>query len=100
MSSDESKVTLKVGVIAAGVATFMIFLMNTLWGHETKIATLHTNQTAVMLRMEKVECAIDKIPQELAAINTHLYYLTERQKVHSKVSKENNVLLKKNGNGK
>jgi hypothetical protein len=29
-----------------------------------------------------------------------LYYLTERQNVHSKVSKENNVLLKKNGNGK
>jgi hypothetical protein len=74
--------------------------MNTLWGHETKIATLSTNQAAVMLRVEKMECAIDKIPQELAAINTHLYYLTTTQKSHAKVSKENNTLLKKNGNSK
>jgi hypothetical protein len=47
-----------------------------------------------------MECAIDKIPQELAAINTHLYYLTTTQKSHAKVSKENNTLLKKNGNSK
>jgi uncharacterized membrane protein len=100
MMAEETKVTLKVGVIAAGVATFLIFMLNTIWGHETRITTLSTNQASVMLRMEKVECAIDKIPQELAAINTHLFYLTERQKVHSKVSKENNILLKRNGDTK
>jgi glutamate synthase domain-containing protein 1 len=94
---DETKVTLKVGMIASIVAALVIFILNTLWVHNGDITALKTNQLANMKNIEKVECAIEKIPAELAAINMQLSYMSGTQKVHAKVSKENNIMLKKNG---
>jgi hypothetical protein len=96
--SDESRVTVKVGIIAAGVASFIIFIFNVLWIHNGDISTLKANQTIVMQNIIKLDASVDKIPERLASIDTQLAFISGSQKFHTKISVDNNKLLK-NGNG-
>jgi hypothetical protein len=97
---DETKVTLKVGVIASIVAALVIFILNTLWVHNGDITALKTNQVANMKNIEKVDSAMCKIDEKLASIDVRLAFMGGKQEVHTKISKDNNTMLKKNGNGK
>ena len=62
--AEESKLTLKIGVIASFIAAIVIFVLNSLWIHQTDIAMLKTNQCAIMKTIEK----LDGVPADLARI--------------------------------
>ena len=93
--AEESKVTLKVGLIAAGAAALIMFMLNILWVHNGQINVLQTNQIVVMKNLDKVDAAMEKIDTKLSAIDLKLAYMGGKQEIHSKVSKDNNLLLKK-----
>lgn len=95
--ADESKLTLKVGLIATLSSSMIMFILGVLLVHNTEIGVLRTNQAAIMKQVEKMDAALDKIPERLASIDMQLQYIGRTQTVHSKVSKENNLLLRKNG---
>jgi hypothetical protein len=90
MSPEESKFTLKIGVIASFIAALVVFILSTLWGHNTAISRLDTNQAAVMKTLEKM----DTIPEKLASIDMQLIYISKAQGLHSQISVDNNKLLK------
>jgi hypothetical protein len=95
--AEETKFTLKIGVIASFIAALVVFMLSCLWQHNGDISRLQTNQTMVMKNMEKMDAAVDQIPARLASIDAQLYYLGAKQAVHSKVSRDNNKLLRSNG---
>jgi hypothetical protein len=97
MSADETKVTLKVGIIAAGVAALVMFMLNVLWVHNGDINILKTNQIAVMKNLDKVDSAMCKIDEKLASIDVRLAFMGGKQETHARISKDNNAILKKNG---
>jgi Tfp pilus assembly protein PilN len=95
--ADESKLTFRVVLVATLVSTLVVFMLGCLFKHSADISVLQTNQMIVMKTVEKLDAAIDKIPERLASIDAQLYYMTKTQQVHSKVSKENNQMLRRNG---
>ena len=90
MADQETKLTLKVGVIASFVAAFVVFILQALWGHQTDITTLKANQVHVMDTLVKVEM----IPAELSRINEQLRMMSQFQIGHKDVSERNLKLLK------
>jgi hypothetical protein len=92
--ADETKLTIKVGLLASFVAAFVIFILQALWGHQTEITTIKTNQLHVMNTMVKMET----IPAELARINEQMRMMTQVQIIHKGVSETNLKILKQNGN--
>lgn len=92
--AEETKLTLKVGVIASFVAALVVFMLTTLWSHNGDISRLHANQIIVMKSVEKLEAATNLIPARLASIDMQLTYIGIAQGVHKKVSIDNNKLLK------
>ena len=52
--AEESKLTLKVGVIASFIAAVMIFILQSLWAHQTDISMLKTNQEVLLKTNEKL----------------------------------------------
>jgi energy-converting hydrogenase Eha subunit B len=94
VSESESKLTLKVGVIASFVAALVIFILSTLQGHQNDIATLKANQAHVMVTLTKMET----IPAELAKMTEQIRMMTQVQIVHKGISETNLRILKANGN--
>jgi cell division protein FtsB len=92
--AEETKFTLKIGIIASFVAALVVFMLSCLWDHNGKISTLQANQTVVIKNMDKMDIAIDKIPERLASIEANVNQLVRGQGLHSRISKENNVMLK------
>jgi hypothetical protein len=95
--AEESKVTLKVGLIAAGAAALIMFMLNTLWVHNGQINVLQTNQIMVMKNLDKVDAAMCKIDEKLTSIDIKLAFMGGKQETHTRISKDNNLILKKNG---
>jgi hypothetical protein len=95
--AEETKFTLKIGIIASFVAALVVFMLSCLWDHNAKISGLHTNQIAVMKNLEKMDAAVDKIPERLASIDAQLLYIGKAQGLHSRVSIDNNKILRSNG---
>lgn len=62
------KMTVKVTIIASGVAALILFLLTALWGHQTDITLLKTNQVAVMKTVE----SYTGVPAQLSRIATLL----------------------------
>jgi len=93
VTGPETKLTLKMGVIASMVGALVIFVMQVLWGHQIAITKLQTNQEAVMLTL----ASMDRIPVELAIMNERLDVVTKLQMTHLSISDENNKILKKEG---
>jgi hypothetical protein len=95
--ADETKFTLKISIVASFISAIVVFILTVLWVHNTDISKLQTNQMVVMKNVEKMDLAIDKIPERLASIDIQLLYISQAQNIHSKVSTDNNKMLKKNG---
>ena len=93
MAPEETKLTLKVGVIASFVAAFVVFILSCLWGHQIDITTLKAEQVHNKEALIKLEM----IPTELARINEQLRSLATTQIVHRNVSETNLKMLKRNG---
>jgi hypothetical protein len=98
--ADETKLTFRVGLIATLVSTLVVFMLGMLVKHSSDISVLQTNQAMVMETVKKLDVAVDKIPERLASIDAQLFYMTKTQQTHSRVSTENNLLLKRNGDSK
>jgi hypothetical protein len=97
--SDETKVTMKIGVIAAGVASLIVFVLSVLWAHNGDISMLKANQQIVMQSIVKLDAAVDKIPERLASIDAQLVFISGSQRYHTGISVSNNKLLKNGNNG-
>jgi glutamate synthase domain-containing protein 1 len=95
--AEETKFTLKIGVIASFIAALVVFMLSCLWQHNGDISRLQTNQITVMRNQEKMDAAVDKIPERLASIEANVAQLVRTQVVHSKVSYDNNKMLRSNG---
>jgi hypothetical protein len=90
--AEETKFTLKIGLVASFVSALLIFVLSALWAHQTDITTLRTNQTHVLETLNK----LDTVPTQLAGINAQLFYISQAQKDHKMVS-ETNMKMLKNG---
>ena len=89
--NDETRLTFRAGLIASFVSAVMIFIMSTLWMHQTSITALQTNQQRVLAVIAKYE----DVPTELAKIRTKLEDMSEMQQVQRGISSENNKMLKR-----
>ena len=88
--SDETKITLKMGIIASAVSSFLIFVLSVLWIHQTDITLLKTNQVSVLKMMEKMST----MPEEIAKLNVRVEFLIDNQQVHKDISARNYSILK------
>ena len=66
--AEETKLTLKVGIIASLVAAIVMFILQALWGHQTDISVLKTNQAMVMKTIDSLQ----EVPADLASIKVML----------------------------
>ena len=60
--AEETKLTLKVGVITSFVAALVMFILTALWGHQTDISILKTNQLMVLKTID----GLQTVPGDLA----------------------------------
>lgn len=74
--AEETRLTLKIGVIASFIAAIVIFVLNSLWMHQTDIAMLKTNQCAIMKTVEK----LDAVPSDLAKLEVLMKENQENQR--------------------
>lgn len=79
-----NKVTVKITLIISLVATLILFLLNTLWGHQTAITVLETNQAAVMKTVE----TYTTVPAQLSRISA---LLETNERDHTMIMKKLNL---------
>lgn len=59
--ADETKITLKVGVIAGGIASLIVMIMTCLWNYHGRITTIEANYTHVATTLNKIENTVWEI---------------------------------------
>ena len=73
--SEETKITLKIGVIASLIAGMVVFILTNLWMHQTDITRLTTNQNTVLMTLQKFDCIpgqIAVLTEKVESLNTNL----------------------------
>ena len=78
--AEETKLTRKVGAVVSFVAAFIVFTLTALWGHQTDITILKTNQLIVLKTIDSLQV----VPGDLA-------YL----KIMMRDNKEEHVIIMK-----
>lgn len=59
--ADETKITLKMGVIAAGIASLIVMVMGCLWNYHGRLTVLETNYSHVATTLTKIDNTVDEI---------------------------------------
>jgi hypothetical protein len=59
--ADETKITLKMGVIAAGIASLVVIVMTCLWNYHGRLTVLETNYSHVATTLTKIDTTVDEI---------------------------------------
>lgn len=59
--ADETKITLKMGVIAAGIASLIVMVMTCLWNYHGRLTVLETNYSHVASTLTKMDGTLDEI---------------------------------------
>ena len=59
--ADETKITLKMGVIAAGIASLIVMVMGCLWNYHGRLTVLETNYSHVASTLTKMDNTLDEI---------------------------------------
>ena len=59
--ADETKITLKMGVIAAGIASLIVMVMGCLWNYHGRLTILETNYSHVASTLTKIDNTVDEI---------------------------------------
>ena len=59
--ADETKITLKMGVIASFIGALVMFVMGCLYSHQTDITILKTNYLHVTSKLDKIEQTVVEI---------------------------------------
>lgn len=62
--ADESKVTLKMGVIAAGIASLIVMMMGCLWNYHGRLTVLETNYLHVSSDLKDIKVTVGEIRQD------------------------------------
>lgn len=53
--ADETKITIKMGVIAAGIASLIVMVMGCLWNYHGRLTILETNYNHVALTLSRID---------------------------------------------
>lgn len=59
--ADESKVTLKMGGIAAGIASLIVMVMGCLWNYHGRLTVLETNYNHVAATLQRIDSTVAEI---------------------------------------
>lgn len=59
--ADETKITLKVGVIAGGIAALVVMVMSCLWNYHGRLSVLETNYSHVATTLTKIDNTVWEI---------------------------------------
>lgn len=59
--ADETKITLKMGIIASLVGGIVMFIMGCLWNHQTDITILKTDYHHVFKKLDSIETLTQQI---------------------------------------
>lgn len=78
--SDETKITLKMGIIASIVASVLIFILTSLWVHQTDITLLKTNQGHVLSTLQELKA----MPSQMAVLNAQIGNIASNLEEHRK----------------
>lgn len=62
--ADETKITLKMGVIASIVATLIIGLLGAMWNYQSRITVLETNYQHVCQTLNEMKELMKEIRQD------------------------------------
>uniref|UniRef100_A0A6H1Z6V3 Uncharacterized protein n=1 Tax=viral metagenome TaxID=1070528 RepID=A0A6H1Z6V3_9ZZZZ len=68
MNTEETKFTLKIGVVVSIVSALVIFVLTNLWIHQTDITVLKTNQGIILQAVHELK----GVPVKLMEISTDL----------------------------
>lgn len=78
MITDETKVTLKLGVIVSLISALVLFVLTNLWIHQTDITVLKTNQVMVLQTLVELRT----VPTKLGEISIQMQNLDQNLKDH------------------
>jgi hypothetical protein len=59
--ADETKITLKMGVIAAGIASLIVMVMGCLWNYHGRLTILETNYNHVAMTLQRIDNTVIEI---------------------------------------
>lgn len=59
--ADETKITLKMGVIAAGIASLIVMVMGCLWNYHGRLTVLETNYNHVAMTLQRIDNTVIEI---------------------------------------
>lgn len=59
--AEETKITLKMGLIASGVAALIVMVMTCLWNYHGRLTVLETNYNHVASTLTKMDNTLDDI---------------------------------------
>ena len=59
--AEETKITLKMGCIAAGIAALIVMVMGCLWNYHGRLTMLETNYSHVASTLTKMDNTLDEI---------------------------------------
>jgi hypothetical protein len=59
--AEETRVTLKMGCIAAGIASLIVMVMGCLWNYHGRLTILETNYSHVASTLAKIDTTVDEI---------------------------------------
>ena len=62
--ADETKITLKMGVIAAGIASLIVMICGAIMNHHGRLAVIETNYTHVATTLSKIDMTVDEIRRD------------------------------------
>jgi hypothetical protein len=79
--STETKISLKAGIIGSMITALIVSIFSVLWVHQTDITLLKTNQTHVLLTLEKMS----NIPEQMAVLSSKLTTISDDVKENGKV---------------
>lgn len=59
--ADETKITIKMGVIAAGIASLIVMVMGCLWNYHGRLTVLETNYSHVAMTLQRIDNTVIEI---------------------------------------
>ena len=59
--ADETKITLKMGLIASLVGSLVMFVMGCLWNYHGRLTILETDYKHVYIKLDRIETTVEAI---------------------------------------
>ena len=59
--AEETKITLKVGIIITFISSIIIFIMSCLWSYNSRLTALETNYINLVEKLNKIDTNVETI---------------------------------------